>query len=160
VTNGKLIRLLVDDEPFDLRYGHLRSHERLLDLRAGTLKRTAVWTSPAHRTVRVTSTRFVSFTHRSIVGIAYEVEPLDGPAHVVVQSELVATEQLPVPPKDPRVASAIASPLVSEESYAQDAEAVLVHRTRQSGLRLAVGMRHAVAGTPRLLATTEASADS
>ena len=24
VTNGKLIRLLVDDEPFDVRYGELR----------------------------------------------------------------------------------------------------------------------------------------
>ena len=35
VTNGKIIRLLVDDEPFDVRYGQLRSHERVLDLRAG-----------------------------------------------------------------------------------------------------------------------------
>ncbi|HEV3068577.1 MAG TPA: family 65 glycosyl hydrolase, partial [Streptosporangiaceae bacterium] len=35
VTNGKLIRLFVDDEPFDVRYGRLRSHERVLDFRAG-----------------------------------------------------------------------------------------------------------------------------
>ena len=35
VTNGKLIRLLVDDEPFDVRYGELRAHERVLDFRAG-----------------------------------------------------------------------------------------------------------------------------
>jgi alpha,alpha-trehalose phosphorylase len=39
VTNGKLIRLLVDDEPLDVRYGELRSHERTLDLRAGMLSR-------------------------------------------------------------------------------------------------------------------------
>src|ERR1700751_1827504 len=37
VTNGKLIRLLVDDEPFDIRYGTLNAHDRVLDLRAGTL---------------------------------------------------------------------------------------------------------------------------
>ena len=36
VTNGKLIRLLVDDEPFDVRYGNLLGHERVLDLRAGS----------------------------------------------------------------------------------------------------------------------------
>src|SRR6201985_2800937 len=30
VTNGKLIRLLVGDEPFDLRYGDLRAHDRML----------------------------------------------------------------------------------------------------------------------------------
>ncbi|MGH8891189.1 MAG: family 65 glycosyl hydrolase, partial [Acidothermaceae bacterium] len=35
VTNGKLSRLLVDDEPCDVRYGKLLSHERVLDLRAG-----------------------------------------------------------------------------------------------------------------------------
>src|SRR6266540_3003227 len=33
VTDGKIIRLLVDDEPFDIRYGRLDAHERELDLR-------------------------------------------------------------------------------------------------------------------------------
>jgi alpha,alpha-trehalose phosphorylase len=53
VTNGKLIRLLVDDEPFDVRYGRLLEHERVLDLRAGTLTRHADWESPAGARVRV-----------------------------------------------------------------------------------------------------------
>ena len=95
VTNGKLIRLLVGDEPFDLRYGRLRMHDRVLDLRAGTLRRTVEWESPAHRTIRVTSTRLVSFTHRAIMAIAYEVEPIDGPANIVVQSELVGERDRP-----------------------------------------------------------------
>src|SRR3954451_9356687 len=38
VTNGKLFRLLVDDEPFDVRYGELLRHERTLDLRGGVLR--------------------------------------------------------------------------------------------------------------------------
>ena len=33
VTDGKIIRLLVEDEPFDVRYGRLGKHERALDLR-------------------------------------------------------------------------------------------------------------------------------
>src|SRR5579863_4878325 len=53
VTNGKLVRLLVDDEPFDVRYGELRAHERCLDFRAGVLHRIAEWASPAGRAVRV-----------------------------------------------------------------------------------------------------------
>jgi alpha,alpha-trehalose phosphorylase len=53
VTNGKLIRLLVDDEPFDVRYGRLRAHERILDMRAGVLRRQAEWVSPAGQAVRV-----------------------------------------------------------------------------------------------------------
>src|SRR5690349_12662685 len=43
VTNGKIVRLLVDDEPFDVRYGDLQEHERVLDMRAGTLTRVARW---------------------------------------------------------------------------------------------------------------------
>src|ERR1700732_2658118 len=74
VTNGKIIRLLVEDEPFDVRYGVLRHHERVLDLRAGVLRRTAEWVSPTGREVRVSSTRLVSFTQRAVAGILHEGE--------------------------------------------------------------------------------------
>ena len=53
VTDGKVIRLLVDDEPFDIRYGSLLRHERILDLRAGVLRRSVEWRSPAGGTVLV-----------------------------------------------------------------------------------------------------------
>jgi alpha,alpha-trehalose phosphorylase len=95
VTNGKILRLSVEDEPFDVRYGELRKHERILDLRAGVLRRTIEWASPTGRLVRIASTRIVSFTHRSIAAILYEVEPLDDAAQVVVQSELITNEAQP-----------------------------------------------------------------
>src|SRR5437588_7299948 len=71
VTNGKLIRLLVDDEPFDVRYGEIRDHERELDLRNGVLRRSVHWTTPAGRTVKVSSVRMVSFTQRAIAALSY-----------------------------------------------------------------------------------------
>jgi alpha,alpha-trehalose phosphorylase len=150
VTNGKLLRLLVDDEPFDIRYGTLDSHERILDMRAGTLRRHVQWTSPAHDTVRISSVRLVSLTQRAVVAIAYEVELVDDDAlRIVLQSELVANEELPPQSKDPRAAAALESPLVSEEHTARDGQAVLVHRTRQSGLRVAAGMDHIIEGPER-----------
>src|ERR1700689_3209096 len=87
VTNGKLIRLLVNDEPFDVRYGELRSHERALDMQAGTLTRRTTWVSPAGLGVRVSSVRLVSLTQRSVAAICYDVEPVDRPLSIVVQSE-------------------------------------------------------------------------
>src|SRR2546429_8276064 len=66
VTNGKLIRLLVDDEPFDVRYGKVTSHERELDLRDGVLRRSVYWTSSTGRRVKISSVRMVSFSLRSI----------------------------------------------------------------------------------------------
>jgi alpha,alpha-trehalose phosphorylase len=145
VTNGKLIRLLVDDEPFDVRYGALHSHERKLDFRDGLLRRNVEWTSPAGRTVKVTSTRLVSFTQRAVAAIAYEVEPVDGAARIVVQSELVANEQLPGHNGDPRAAAVLDAPLKSEENMGEGGRAVLVHCTQHSGLRMAAAMDHIVA---------------
>ncbi|MGI9023970.1 MAG: glycoside hydrolase family 65 protein [Acidimicrobiales bacterium] len=146
VTNGKIIRLLVDDETFDVRYGQVRSHERVLDLRAGVLRRTTEWVSPAGQAVRVSSVRLVSFVQRSIAAIQYEVEALERPASVVVQSELVANEPLPstAARSDPRAAAALASPLVSEYHLHRDARAALVHSTKASKLRMAAGMDHLI----------------
>jgi len=144
VTNGKLIRLLVDDEPFDVRYGTLTSHERRLDLRAGTLDRHVEWTSPAGDAVRIRSTRLVSLTQRAVAAICYEVEPIDEALRIVLQSELVANEELPPQSKDPRAAAALSNALVSEQHETHGDRAVLIHRTRQSELRIAAGMRHVI----------------
>jgi alpha,alpha-trehalose phosphorylase len=144
VTNGKLIRLLVDDEPFDLRYGQLIQHERILDLRAGLLHRVVEWASPAGQLVRVRSTRLVSFTQRAILAVHYEVEAVGDPARVVLQSELVANEDVPAPSGDPRVTAALGRPLEAEDQFQDGNRSMLVHRTRQSRLRMAVAADHLI----------------
>jgi alpha,alpha-trehalose phosphorylase len=146
VTNGKIVRLLVDDEPFDVRYGQLRAHERVLDLRAGTLRRTADWVSPAGPRVRVYSTRLVSFVQRSVVAIAYEVEAVDTDVRVVVQSELLANEPMPRCEDDPRAPAALTAPLRSELARDRGLSAVLVHSTGASGLLMAAAMDHTIDG--------------
>ena len=149
VTNGKLIRLLVDDEPLDVRYGELRSHERTLDLRAGTLSRRLEWVSPAGKAVRVASVRLVSLAQRAVAAINYDVEPVDDPVLLVLQSELFANEQLPPIEDDPRVAAALSEPLVAEQYRCNDTGATLLHSTRHSGLRMAAAMDHEVTGPSR-----------
>ncbi|AXB48114.1 glycosyl hydrolase [Amycolatopsis albispora] len=142
VTDGKIIRLLVEDEPLDMRYGQATTHERVLDFRSGTLRRTTEWSSPTGRRVRVRTERLVSFTQRAVVAIRYEVEPLDGEIQLVVQSDLLANEPIESDTSDPRVAAALQSPLVGEFAMAEESRAVLVHRTRESGLRMAAAMDH------------------
>jgi alpha,alpha-trehalose phosphorylase len=159
VTNGKIIRLLVDDEPFDVRYGQLLSHERVLDFRAGVLHREVVWRSPAGAHIRVRSTRLVSLVHRSAAAILYEVEALDDPLRVVVQSELVANEPDPPRSRDPRAAAVLASPLRSEDYSERDARVVLVHSTKRSKLRMAAGMDHVVEGPGGTDTTVESAPD-
>lgn len=159
VTNGKLIRLLVDDEPFDVRYGELISHERVLDLRAGTLERRLAWRSPAGRVARVRSTRLVSFTQRAVAAICYEVS-VDQPTRITVQSELVANEKLPPQSNDPRVAAVLEAPLQAEERIVQRLGGLMIHRTRASGLRVAAAMDHEIDGPDNTAVHTETFDDT
>jgi alpha,alpha-trehalose phosphorylase len=159
VTNGKLIRLLVDDEPFDVRYGHLRSHERELDLRAGVLRRRVEWESPAGTRARIESTRLVSFVQRSAAAILYEVEPVDAAVRVVVQSELVANEPGALRSHDPRAAAVLEAPLESEENWTHENRVLLVHATRRSKLRMAAGMDHVIESPGDLAIGAESAPD-
>jgi alpha,alpha-trehalose phosphorylase len=159
VTNGKLIRLLVDDEPFDVRYGELIAHERELDMRAGVLRRRAEWRSPAGTAVRVCTTRIVSFVERSAAAIMYEVEALEGPVRVVVQSELVANEPAPPRSADPRAAAALEAPLVSQEFFDHALRVVLTHSTSRSKLGMAAGMDHLAEGPAGMDTAAESRAD-
>ena len=162
VTNGKVIRLLVNDEPLDVRYGTLHSHSRTLDLRAGTLTRHVDWTSPSGDRVRITSVRLVSLTQRSAAAIRYTVTPVGNAMRLVLMSELVANEDMPDRPADPRAAAALASPLVAADHRGTTGtmpRAVLVHETRTSKLRVAAGMSHEISGPDKMSVNSEAFPD-
>jgi len=159
VTDGKMIRLLVDDEPFDVRYGELHSHERILDFRSGVLERHAEWTSPSDKRIRVTATRVVSLVQRAVAAIKYEVEAVGEPVRLVLQSELVANEEPPPASGDPRVAAALDAPWESEE-YASDGSRIeLIHRTKQSNILLSAAADHIVEGPSSTHVLAEAFPD-
>jgi alpha,alpha-trehalose phosphorylase len=161
VPNGQIVRLIVGDEPFDVRHGTVVRHQRRLDLRDGTLTRDLEWVSPSGRRVRVRSTRVVSFTHRSVAAIRYDVTVLDQGAGVTVLSELLANEPLPTVHDDPRVQDLLAEPWDAVSSTADGAAATLVHRTRKSDLTVAVAMDHVVrsSGSEEPSVETEAGSD-
>jgi len=159
VTNGKIIRLLADDEPFDVRYGRLLAHERVLDLRDGVLRRHVEWESPAGKSVRINSTRLVSFVHRSAAAILYEVEPIDSPLRVAIQSELIANEPVPARSNDPRAAAVLESPLESEDFADRESRVVLVHSTRRSKLLMAAAMDHTFDGPRGTVLIAESERD-
>jgi alpha,alpha-trehalose phosphorylase len=159
VANGKLIRLLVDDEPFDVRYGELHSHERLLDFREGILHRRAEWSSPSDRRIRVTSARLVSLVQRSVAAICYEVEAVDQPVRLVVQSELAVNEPLPPADADPRASAVLDAACLSEMHASDGARAELVHRTEHSALMMAAAIDHLVEGPPSTQVLAESFPD-
>jgi alpha,alpha-trehalose phosphorylase len=146
VTNGKLTRLSVDDELFDVRTGVLRSHRMTLDFRTGELRRELEWESPVGRAIKLISSRIVSFTQRSVAAVNYEVEVLGVPTRVVLQSELIANEPLPPQTADPRGSWGLTDVLVGTLGRSDGLWVALTHITRGSGLTVAAVMDHIVAG--------------
>jgi alpha,alpha-trehalose phosphorylase len=155
VTDGKIIRLLVEDEPFDVHRGTLHEHERVLDLRNGVLIRRALWSSEYGRTVRVTSRRLVSFRERSVAAIAYEVEAVDEPVRVALQSNLTAEAAAPAGDDDPRGGAVLDGALCSRLAVDHGLRVVLGHTTRRSGLSLAAGMEHVITADGDVTTLTE-----
>jgi alpha,alpha-trehalose phosphorylase len=76
------------------------------------------------------------------MAVHYEVEAVDQPARVVVQSELVANEDVATRKRDPRVAAILKKPLEAVEHDGEKNRAYLIHRTRESKLLMAVAMDH------------------
>ncbi|MEV4348323.1 glycosyl hydrolase family 65 protein [Actinoplanes sp. NPDC049596] len=133
--NVKPISLRVGDSPFDVRTGTLTKHERVLDLRAGTLTRSVEWTSPDGVAVRLRSVRLVSFPRPSVTAVRYTVSA-DAPLTVI--SDLIVNEELSSERDDPRASAIISDPFCSV--FVDDD--ILEHRTNRSGRSVAVAVIH------------------
>ncbi|MBC8092180.1 MAG: glycoside hydrolase family 65 protein, partial [Pseudonocardia sp.] len=140
--DGTLVALSVNGHPLDLRAGDLLAHERLLDMRAGTLTRELRWRSPAGQVVEVRSERLVSFRHRGVAAIRYTVRAVDGPADVALTSSLVANVQLPHLSTHPSAQDLLQHPLDSQEHHADGQRITLVHRTCRSDFAVAAAADH------------------
>jgi alpha,alpha-trehalose phosphorylase len=162
VPNGKLIRLIVNDEMLDARYGTVLRHERVLDFRDGVLRRLVHWRSPTGQEVLVESQRLVSLQQRGAAAIHYKVTPMNGDMQLVIQSELVANgESLGDhhDPNDPRMGAVLESPLISEEHFLHEELAMLIHRMEHSGVCVASAMDHEISGPGNMYVEGESGPD-
>lgn len=143
VTDCKIIRLYVDDEPFYLPTANLLRFERSLNMREGTLDRELLWETPSGKFVLMESRRLVSFQHRHLAAISYRVTILNDEAPVVISSEMVGNQPNQSSVKDPRQAKGFAGPVLQlQKHYHRDQRVLLSHRTASSGMTLACGTDH------------------
>jgi len=138
VTDSKIIKLFVDDEPFWLPNANFLSYDRRLNMRSGTLDREILWETPAGKQVLITSRRLVSFAHRHVAAISYRVTLLNAGAPVVISSEMVANEPIArANGEDPRQAKVFTGRVLHHRaSYAKDRRIVLCHQTEKSRMTL------------------------
>ncbi len=143
--DGSLIRLYVDDEPFDLAQATLLNYDRALDVRTGILTRDVTWEQGSGKRIQIRSRRLVSFEHRHVAAISYEVTLLNADAPIVIASELVYQEETKAVEGDPRASRAFAERVLLPQTLRfSDAKVILTAMTRTSGMTLACGMDHQV----------------
>jgi alpha,alpha-trehalose phosphorylase len=158
-TDGSIIRLFVDDEPFDLATAKLLRFERVLDMQIGVLSREVEFeTARGHRLV-IRSRRLASLEHRHLAAMDYEVTALDEAVRIAISSELV-TYGPGEASDDPRRGHGLAEKAcVPIAARADGQRAVLTMATRSSGLELAVGMEHAIDAAAPVSVQTTAEGD-
>jgi len=146
VPDGKIVRLYVDEEVFELERAMVLHYERALDFRAGTLDREVLWETPTGKQVKVRSRRLVSFTDRHLAALRYEVTVLNAPAYIVLASELVQHHQpRMLAEDDPRLARRLdKSVLVDESRHAEHYRLLRGYTTRSSRMTLACGFDHSL----------------
>jgi alpha,alpha-trehalose phosphorylase len=138
VTDGKTIKLFVDDEPFWLADANLLTYDRRLNMKAGTLDREVLWETPTGKQVLITSRRLVSFANRHVAAISYCVTLVNADAHMVISSEMAVNQpSRRTDQSDPRLMRIATGPgLQHRLSYSNDRRIVLCHATQQSRLTM------------------------
>src|SRR5262245_7721792 len=138
VTDSKIIKLFVDDEPFWLPNANPLSYDRRLNMKSGTLDREILWETPAGKQVLITSRRLISFANRHVAAISYRVTLRNAAASVVISSEMATNEPSDsIDGDDPRQTKVFSSRVLHQRaSYSKDRRIVLCHATEKSRLLL------------------------
>ncbi len=145
VTDAKVFKLYVDDEPFYLPTASLQLFERTLDMQEGTLERRVLWETAVGKQVLIESKRLVSLVHRHVAAISYQVTILNADAPVVISSEAVGNQLNQAGVADPRHSKGLQSKVLGpREHYADGLRMLLTHRAQNSGMTLACGVDHTI----------------
>ncbi|OVE77909.1 family 65 glycosyl hydrolase, partial [bacterium F11] len=145
VPDTSVIRLYVDDEPFTLTTANLLKFERALNMKEGTLDRDVIWETPAGKQVLIKSRRIVSFEHRHLAAVSYEITLLNNTAPVLISSKMVYHQSEKGPGNDPRRARKFShEALTNQNIRTKDKRVVWGFETTNSRMSLGCGIDHLI----------------
>jgi trehalose/maltose hydrolase-like predicted phosphorylase len=143
VTNGKIVKLYLEDEPFDMLTGKLLEYRRVLKLKEGLLQRTLVWRSPKGREARIDIKRLVSLPHKHLAAISYEVTPINFADEIRLVSILNGDVSNLIAEDDPRAGSTLEGrALLVKHRLAEGTFGAVQQRTKRTHFVLVCAMEH------------------
>jgi alpha,alpha-trehalose phosphorylase len=160
VTDAKVFKLYVDDEPFFLPTASLQLFERTLDMQKGLLERRVLWETAVGKQVLIESKRMVSLEHRHVAAISYQVTVLNANAPVIISSEVVGDQENQSSVVDPRHAKGFQHEVLdAREHYADRMRVMLTHRASNSGMTIACGVDHRIESESAYTCKSECDGD-
>ncbi len=156
----KILRLFVDDEHFSLSDATLKQFTRTLDMKEGILTRDILWEMPSGKLVSIKSTRLVSYEHRHLALIHYEVTLLNSHAPVVILSEMKPHRTIRGTDSDPRDTKVFREKVLNPQAgISKDLQIILGFRTRNSHMTLGCGFDHSIETDNHMSWESESSDD-
>ncbi|MBD3317539.1 MAG: glycoside hydrolase family 65 protein, partial [Chitinivibrionales bacterium] len=145
VPDCKIIKLYVDDEPLYLPRASLDKFERVLNMKEGFLSRELIWETPYGKKISIQSKRMVSFKHRHLAAITYEITVLNADAPVAISSEIVVHDNQIQKSSDPRDAERLKTDVLMPVVHSQDDYRIILgYRTKTSGNTLSCAIDHRI----------------
>lgn len=147
LPNTKIIKLYVNDELFDMNEGLVEEYERVLHMKDGLVTRNLVWTSNSGKKIKLETRRFVSFTHKNLMEIAYKVTPLNFSGEIRLVSVLDADVENHTRKTNPLVDyGPFGRRLIPTTLKADDTHLYYEGCTLNSKLTMACGLSHTIKG--------------
>lgn len=146
VVDTQGIKLLVDEEEFNLFSGTLLKNIRRLDMQKGITSREILWQSPQGKQVEILIQRMASFVRLPLFLIDYRVKLLNCDAKITFHSSHIGEVSNFSDPNDPRVAAEAINHLVVTKVRHDEDRSLIESHTLKSGLTICSGVRNVLAG--------------
>ncbi|MDI6619288.1 MAG: glycosyl hydrolase family 65 protein [Clostridiales bacterium] len=145
VADGKIIKLFICGERFDLLKGKILSYERTLYMKYGYLERKIKWESPGKKIVEINIKRLISLTRQHLGVIIFTVKPINFTGDITFISEVNGDIVNNKETKDVRVGNNISGRVLETFGIKTEGlEGWILQGTKRSKLKYACSYDHEI----------------
>ncbi|MEG6565548.1 glycosyl hydrolase family 65 protein [Thermoanaerobacterium saccharolyticum] len=143
VADSKIVKLFVDDEPFDLLKGNLIEYERTLDMKEGFTERKIIWENEKGKKLEITVRRLISFKRQHLGVVVFSFKPLNFSGNVKLISEVDGNIYYGNETDDMRVGNNMRGKVINTiDSYVDGYMGWLMQTTKRSKLKYVCSVNH------------------
>lgn len=142
VMDAKSLVLFADGERLDMGRSEVHEHRRVLDMQAGTLRRSLIWRTASGAELEIEMSRLVSLTRQSLAATRLSLRCLSGSCALRLVSAVAPAVIAEGDPNDPRNAAGKDRSLLPGRLAAEGALLAMEQKTKNSGYTICCAVEH------------------